>query len=168
MSYKRIAKPFRHKERRVEEHILRQSSNDSPERSHDESRERSLSVYTIDDPIAEDIEITEGGWICRVEEYEKEVDDDGAIRYSHPRPHKRRESSPAVHDSRDSQEPLIPQVNQARPANQVPKSIITHYHQLMKPQKNALITHENYIEIESPLILGILREKPNYDQEVWL
>ena len=165
MSLRRIAKPFRHKEdkssyvRMIEE----QEPRTSVETFRDDSSERSPTPEPIDDALAKGIEITEGGWICKVEQFE-DVVSRGDPRYRHLRPHKKRSSS---------QEP-----NEAGPAKQVLQSIIIHYHHPTIRHETDVFDDrgrsvsqtsrfpENYLEIKSPLILDVLRAKATYDQEV--
>ena len=108
-----------------------------------------------DDALGEDVEITEGGWICRVEQFEKHVDSEGHVHFRHPRKEHRA----------DAREPEI--LNQDQKEKNVQRSIISCISHTTRDQFKVYIERENYIEIKSPLILEILRRQTSYGQQVW-
>ena len=123
------------------------------EQSHPESDlESDLDV----DAFAENVEITEGGWICRVERFEKHVDSRGRITYHHPP--KRSSPPPVNHDLRDARnaETLEPDETES----DVPQSIIAYFHHAAK--SSSRFEPEIYIEIKSPLILEVLRQNESH------
>lgn len=115
-----------------------------------------------DDALGEDVEITEGGWICRVERFEKHVDSRGRVHLRHPR----EEPSLPVWDQgmADARKPERPNPGQVE--KNVQQSIISCVHQTTRPKKKGLIESETYIEIKSPLILEVLRKNTSYEQQV--
>ena len=115
-----------------------------------------------DDALAEDAEITEGGWICRVERFGnvKNVDSRGRIYH---RRRQKEKTSPAGHqDSTNAPKPK-------KRDHDVPQSIISYFqrtpHRVSRTRRGR-IQLEIYIEIKSPLILEVLRQNATYGLEV--
>ena len=131
---------------------------------------------------ANDIEVTEGGWICRVERIEKRVDSAGRSHYYHEEnqadlldrflevdpasgPHF---TSLTQHPNRvRMQEGKVQddKVQEEKVQKDVRRSIILHYYYITK-NRGGLVEPGAYIEIRSPLILKFLRENAKFDEEV--
>ena len=183
MSFKRLGKNFRRRKEHSEDAAVpfimeRRENYYSPPPTDFEVRERNrtsssdqgedalpedLSSQPSDDAIPENVEITEGGWVCQVERFDKRVDSRGRIRYRHPR--KERSSLLTNQDSTDPQEPQISSQNKAEKTCR--QSIISYFSHTTKTDPNDLIDPDIYIEIKSPLILEILRGNSSYTQKVW-
>ena len=140
------------------------SSDNSDSRTPSSRRPVAESVL-IDssdkDNITSDVEITEGGWICRVERFEKYFDSHSRTDLRHGR----------------AKEPL-PYMNQAVPnpseqryskndgGKKNPRqSIICYYRHIPKAREGIVQPYE-YITINSPLILEVLRANAKFGQEV--
>ena len=165
MSLKRLAKSFQPRRERVpldSPHTDDSSSKSDVSRARDSFEEPQESYQDDDDVLAGDITITEGGWICRVERFEKYVDSRGRIHYQ--RPPKETTLPFLDQDLAGSQEPQILQEDEAK--KEVQQSIISYVHYTTKANSRGLVEREAYIEIKSPLILEVLRENANYDQAV--
>ena len=186
MSLKRLGKSLRRKEEQSEEvasslfstareefspfsnKLFRSKAQGKPgslstDHSDDaQGKPGSLSTDHSDDALPEEVEITEGGWVCQVERFEKRVDSRGRIRYCHPREEK---SSPiANQDLIDPEKPQILGKNKAEKAFQ--QSIISYFSHTIQDFRD-LIDPDIYIEIKSPLILEVLRKNASYGQKVW-
>ena len=115
-----------------------------------------------DDAVGEEVEITEGGWICRVERFQKHVDTTGRIHLHHAR---KEHSSPGwnqgMADTRTAERLKPGQVEK-----KVQQSIISCINHSSKSRKKGFIESETYIEIKSPLILDYLWQNTSYDQQV--
>lgn len=124
----------------------------------EESEENDPESDLNDDASLENVEITEGGWICRVERFEKHVDSHGHITYHHAP----KESSPPLvnRDLRDAPnaETLEPDPTESDSL----QSIISYFHHTVKSITGSLIEPEIYIEIKSPLIIEVLRQAKSY------
>ena len=107
-----------------------------------------------DDALGEDVEITEGGWICRVEQFEKRVDYEGRTHFRHVR-------KDHMADARE-----LERLNQDQKEKNVQRSIISCISHTTRPQGKVHIETETYIEIKSPLILEVLRRQTSYGQQV--
>lgn len=184
MSLRRLGQPFRRKGGHSNEsesplvHTVKERTTRPPvdsfdvkrfdfERSHDGKiwevdAQDSQESDQDDDALAEDVEITEGGWICRVERFEKHVDSVGRVHYRRPR---KENSSPVVdQDVTDAQKPVI--LDQGETSHYVQQSIISYFSHPAKTDFKDLIDPDMYIEIKSPLILEVLRENTSYGQGV--
>ena len=128
----------------------------------EESEEIDPESDLDDNTSAENFEITEGGWICRVERFEKHVDSQGYVTYHHPR--KETSPPPVSQDSSDIQ--YAEAVEPDEIERDVKQSIISYFHHAAKATSGDLIEHEIWIEIKSPLILEVLRRNKSY--RVWL
>lgn len=135
----------------------------SSESSKDDDQDPQQSV-SDDDEVAEDVEITEGGWICRVARFEKHVDSRGRVH--HVKDSRRKESSAPVanQDVTDGQKPAKSDGDETK--NRVKQSIIRFFRHATKTNSKKLIHPEMYIEIKSPLILEVLRRNMSYEKEV--
>ena len=124
----------------------------------EESEESDPESDLDDDASAENFEVTEGGWICRVERFEKHVDSQGSITYRHPP--KETTPPPMKQDLIDARyaESLEPDEIE-RDAKQ---SIISYFHHAAKSSSGDFIEPEIWIEIKSPLILEVLRQNKSY------
>ena len=118
--------------------------------------------YQSDDALGEGVEITEGGWICRVERFQKHVDSRGRIHLRHPR---KEHSSPVR--NQDLAAARKPEgLDPGQVEKSVQQSIISCVHHTAKSKKKDFIESETYIEIKSPLILEFLRNNTSYEQQV--
>lgn len=184
MSLRRLGQPFRRKGGHSNEsesplvHAVKERTITRPpvdsfdvegfdfERSHgikiwEDNSQDSQESDQDDNALAEDVEITEGGWICRVERFEKHVDSEGRVHYRRPR---KENSSPVVdQDVTDAQKPVT--LDQGEKDNYVQQSIISYFSHSTKTDSKDLIDPDMYIEIKSPLILEVLRENTSYGQE---
>ena len=126
--------------------------------STEESEESDPESGSTDDASVESAEITEGGWICRVERFEKHVNSRGHITVRHP--HKR-SSRPLVNrELRNTQNTETLQRHETE--RRVPGSIISYIHHAVKSRPRDHIEPEIYIEIHSPLIIEVLRQNNSY------
>lgn len=134
-----------------------------PRRAEVRSYKSRESYQDDDSSLADDITITEGGWICRVERFEKHVDSRGHIHYLRP---PKKTTLPFLNqDSAGSQEPQ--NLHQDKVKKGAQQSIISYVHYNTEAGPSGLVELEAYIEIKSPLILQVLRENANYhDHEV--
>ena len=115
-----------------------------------------------DDALGEDVEITEGGWICRVERFQKKVDSLGRIHLFRLR---KEHSSPVWdQDTGDARKPEG--LNQDQVEKNVQQSIISCIYHTTRSRDKDLIEPETFIEIKSPLILEVLRKNTSYGQQV--
>ena len=163
MSLKRFSQPFRRKPDRVkhprpifqvpEGGFTRYSygaeSNNDPESDEDDDVLENPTDIALDDTLTEDVEITAGGWVCRVERFEKFVDSSGRIRY-----YRQRKESPSPLAKKDKTKESIQQ------------SIISYFHHTTKTRTEDLIDPDIYIQIKSPLILEVLRKNTSYGHQV--
>ena len=124
----------------------------------EESEECDPESNPYDDAAAENVEITEGGWICRVERFEKHVDSRGHTTYCRPP----KESSPPLvnQDLKDARNAETLETDESE--NDVPQAIIIYIHHVAKSKSGDLIEPEIYIEVKSPLILEVLRQSKSY------
>ena len=135
-------------------------SSDSSESSQDDDAYAESGQE--DDTLAEDAEITEGGWICRVERFGnvKNVDSRGQIYRHRPRKGK---TSPHVHQDLTN----VPKPEKRE--HDVTRSIISYFqctrHRVSRLDRYPLGL-EIYIEIKSPLILEVLRRNATFGLEV--
>ena len=171
MSLKRLGKALRRKGEQSEEVasslVSTEREDFSPfpmdsSRSKVQGKPGSLSTDHSDEALPEEVEITEGGWVCQVERFVKRIDSRGRIRYCHDREEK---SSPiANQDLIDPKKPQILGKNKAEKAFQ--QSIISCFSHT-RMDFGDLTDPAIYIEIKSPLILEVLRKNARYDQKVW-
>ena len=119
-------------------------------------------AYQNDDACEEGVEITEGGWICRVEHFRKRVDRRGHVHLRQLR--KERSSRAWDQDMADAHKPdgLKPEQMEKN----VGQSIISCIHHTTRSRHRGFFESETYIEIESPLILEVLRKNTSYEQQV--
>ena len=139
----------------VRHRVLTEASTSSEESMQVEG-ENSQESDQSDDALEKDVEITEGGWICRVERFQKHVDSKGRIRFRHPRK-----------DMADARKPE--RLNKDQVEKNVQRSIIScicHTTRRRHRRHQDYIESETYIEIKSPLILEVLREYTSYGQQV--
>jgi len=121
--------------------------------------------------IGNDTEITEGGWICRVERIEKH-DDFNRRNYYY------REGKQIKVEKDESQEDLVVEERRwledeiqtmKRQKHKVQKdvrrSIIAYYYYITK-KRGSFFDLEAYIKIRSPLIMKVLRENAKLNREV--
>ena len=119
----------------------------------EESEDSDPEINTDDDALAEDIEITEGGWICRVERFEKHVDSQRRIIYRHPP--KKSSAPPANQDFKDARKAET--LEQGKIKKDVQQSIILYIRHIPKTSsRRDLIEPEVFIKINSPLIREVL------------
>ena len=176
MSLKRFAKSF-HPKGATSEKAASSSSVQPPldaphtddsssisyhSRPQDDYEEPQESYQDDDDVLADDITITEGGWICRVERFEKHVDSSGRVHYQ--RPPKETVLSFPNQDLASSQEPQ--NLHENKEKKEIQQSIISYVYHTTEADPNGLIECEAFITIKSPLILEVMRENANYSQEV--
>ena len=131
-------------------------------RPQNDCEEPQESYQDDEDVLADDITITEGGWICRVERFEKHVDSRGQVHYK--RPPKETVSSFSNRDLASSQELQNLQENKVK--KKVQQSVISYVYFTTRASSSGLFEPEASITIKSPLILENLRENASYDQEV--
>lgn len=164
MSLKRFSQPFRRKPRSlVPEDEFSYSLNPFvyPNYADDDVLDN-LPDIALDDTLTEDVELTPGGWICRVERFEKIVDSSGRIRYNH-----QRKESPSPVMDQDLAEAKKPEKSKKdKPKKIVEQSIISYFHQTTKTNSNDLIDPDVYIQVKSPLILEVLRKNTSYGHQV--
>lgn len=160
MSLRRLGQPFRRKGGHSNEsesplvHTVKERTTRPPvdsfdverfdfERSHEShdgkiwevDAQDSQESDQDDDALAEDVEITEGGWICRVERFEKHADSVGRVHYRRPRKENR---SPVVdQDLTDAQKPVT--LDQGEKDNYVQQSIISYFSHATKIDSKGLI-----------------------------
>ncbi|KAL8827249.1 MAG: hypothetical protein Q9191_003302 [Dirinaria sp. TL-2023a] len=121
---------------------------------------KAQSQETLQSDEADDVETTEGGWICRVQRLEKRLDSHGRTRY-----HRLREKTRLPHLNEDIPSPLNQQSSEEDGEQQSRRlSIISYVYDITDSYKGRVET-EIYIEIRSPLILGVLRENAKFYQE---
>ena len=138
-----------------------EASTSAAERTQVEGRYIQESDHS-DDALGEDVEITEGGWICRVQRFEKRVDSRGGIHFRRPR---KEHTSPVLdQDMADAREPE--RLIQDQKEKNVQRSIISCISHTTSDQDEEYIEPETYIEIKSPLILEVLRRQTSYGQQV--
>ena len=118
--------------------------------------------YQNDDACEEGVEVTEGGWICRVEHFQKRVDSRGHV---HLRRLRKEHSSPAW-DQDGAEAHKSDGLDLDQVEIKVQQSIIWCIHHTTKLKHEEFIESETCIEIKSPLILEVLRENPSYEQQV--
>ena len=115
-----------------------------------------------DDAPAEDAEITEGGWICRVERLGNVKSVDSRGRIYHRRRQKEKTSSRVHQDSTDAPKPK-------KRDHDATQSIISYFQRTphrVSRRLSGRIELEIYVEIKSPLILEVLRRNATYGLEV--
>ena len=116
-----------------------------------------------DDALGEDVEITEGGWICRVERLQKYLGSRGRIHFRHLR---KEHSSPVWdQDMADARKPE--RLNKDKVEKNFQQSIISCIYHTTTSRHGEFIEPETYIVIKSPLLLEVLRKNTSYGQEVW-
>ncbi len=122
--------------------------------------------------IANDTEITEGGWICRVERIEMQDD------FSRRNYYIRREGKQIKVEKDESQEDLVVEERRwledeiqtmkgqkHKVQKDVRRSIIAYYYYITK-KRGSFFDLEAYIKIRSPLIMKVLRENAKLNREV--
>lgn len=142
-------------------------SDDSSSYPHERRRRDSFekpqeSSQDDDDALGDDITVTKGGWICRVERFEKHVDSRGRVHLR--RPPKDTTLPFPNQDLSSSQEPQNLQEHKRK--KKVQQSIISYVYNTTKARSSGLVEREAWITIKSPLILEVLREIANHDPEV--
>ena len=136
------------------------SSEDSTQVEGEDSQESDQN----DDALGKDVEITEGGWICRVERFQMYLSSRGRIRFRHLRPE---HSSPIR--NQDMADPRKPEtLDQDKVEKKIQQSIISciYHTDTIRDGHEAFTVSGTDIEIKSPLILEILRENTSHGQEV--
>ena len=133
------------------------SSTSSAERMQVEWKDIQESDQSDDAP-GEDVEITEGGWICRVERFQKLVDSRGKI-------HLRKKRSSPIWDPKLAYARKPEGSDPDQVEKNIQRSIISCVHYTSK-RHAGFIESETYIEIKSPLILEVLRKNTSYGQQV--
>ena len=115
--------------------------------------------HQSDDVLGEDVEITEGGWICRVERFQKHVDSRGRVHF------RKEYSSPGWdQDMADARKPE--KLNPDQVEKNVQQSIISCIYHTTRRRDKGFTEPETYIEIKSPLILEVLRKNTSHGQQV--
>ena len=144
--------------------------------------------------IANDVEVTEGGWVCRVDRFEKLVDSAGRTHY-YPRGEKADLSDASFKAGlplgQPSPQPMNiftvrerklrkgkvrkgkvegnkiheEKVQKDKAQKEVQRSIIAYYYNTTKI-RGGPVEPEAYIKIRSPLILKVLRENAKFNNEV--
>ena len=148
----------------VDRHRVPIEASTSSEESMQVEGEDSQESDQNDDALGKDVEITEGGWICRVERSQKYVGSRGRIHFRHLRPE---HSSPIRdQDMEDAHKPE--RLDQDKVEKKIQQSIISciYHTTTFRDGHEAFTASGTYIEIKSPLILEILRENTSHGQEV--
>ena len=172
MSLKRLGQPFRRKsdqiknprslEREFNSLSYPEVYNNNPESNEDDDVLDNPPDIALDDTLTEDVEITPGGWICRVERFEKYVDSSGRIRY-----HRQRKESPSPLVDQDLAEAKRPgKSKKDKTKENIRQSIISYFYHTTKNTPEDLIDLDIYIQIKSPLILKVLRKNMSYGHQV--
>ena len=132
------------------------SSEDNPRASYS-----TTDSLLSDDILPDDVEITEGGWICYVEEFEKDVNSSGGNQFRHAR---KRDAS-AFTNWRSSDSPTQNAFDSDQLGKNVAKSVISFFHYFFRKNSRGDDPWlEAYIKIKSPLILKVLCENVKYDK----
>ena len=170
---KRFSQPFRRKSNQIKKprssvpeggfnDSLYQVNIDNSESGDDDDVLDNPPDIVLDDTLTEDVEITPGGWICRVERFEKLVDSSGRTHYQ-----RQRKKSPSPLVDQDLAEAKKPEKKKKyKLERNVKQSIIDYIHHISKTDSKDLIDPDIYIEIKSPLILKVLRENTSYGHQV--
>ena len=121
-------------------------------------RVRSISIDSSDeDEFTNDVEITEGGWICRVKRFEKYVDS-----YGRTHLYRGHVKDPTPHIDQTVQTPSEQQYSKSDGGK---KSILYYYRHTPKARRG-IVEPDEHITINSPLILEVLRSKATFGREV--
>ena len=176
MSLKRFSQPFRRQSDQIKNprslEVVPKAEfnslsypgvyNNNPESDEDDDVLDNPPDTALDDTLTEDVEITPGGWVCRVERFEKFVDSSGRIRY-----HRQRKESPSPLVDQDLAEAKKPRKSKKdKTKENIQQSIISYFQHTTKTNSEDLIDQEVNIQIKSPLILKVLRKNTSYGHQV--
>ena len=176
MSLKRFSQPFRRQldqiknprslvvvpEGEINSLSYPEVYNNNPESDEDDYVLDNPPDIALNDTPTEDVEVTPGGWVCRVERFEKFVDSSGRIIY-----HRQRNESPSPLVDQDLAEAKNPRKSKKdKTKKNIQQSIISYFHHTTKTNSEDLIDPDVYIQIKSPLILKVLRKNTSYGHQV--